>query len=412
VTSRIAGFSGSPLPVIAVIPGCFLIGAAVATHRLPLVGVAAAAVVAVYVVVALPPRHLTAVAIAVTLVSVTRFPLLMSIGDVEIRLAEAFLMLIGVACFLRGRRIPEYDVYWWALLFIGWGAARFYGPFPTGNIAFLKLAEPLIISLAISRVAPPTFDVWRVVRWVAVASVVTAPFFTANLLNRWSALVGEPNQHGLLSAILLVLALSLPPSRSRMLQIVIAAIGMLTSASITSTVAATAGVAATGLWTPRSERARRALSPAALITVIPVAFIVVSVLRPDILLTLSIHSGQAYAIIPVLSVINPIFGGGWTFSAAYVTTLGLKLGSIHNVYLQLVADLGMIGIGFFVGLLVAAFRVCTDTRTRAVLVMLAIWLNSAGAFPGSPWGVLAAVLLAARLEHVEQLRRAPTPLAA
>jgi hypothetical protein len=397
---------------MALVPGCLLIGAAIATHRLELVGMISAAAVLIYIVVALPPPHLTAVAIAVTFVDSSLTPTLLSFGDVNVGLGEVFLAVIGVAGLLRGRRIPEYDIYWWTLLFIGWGVFRFYGGFPSANIAFLKLAEPLIISLAIARIAPVNFDVWRVVRWVAVFTVITAPLFTPNLLIRWNAVVGQPNQYGLVSAVLLVLALSLPPSRSRTFQVVIALVGMLTAASITSSLAATAGVLAAGLWTPRSQQARRALSPAALITVIPVVFIVVSVLRPDLLLTLSIHSGQAFAIVPLLTVINPIFGGGWTFSSAYVTAQGFRLLSIHNVYLQLLADLGLIGIGFFVGLLVTTFRVCTDVRTRAVLVVLAIWQNSAGAFPGSPWGVLGAVLLAARLEHVRRLLSARTPLAA
>jgi O-antigen ligase len=243
----------------------------------------------------------------------------------------------------------------------------------------------------------PPADVWRAVRWCAIASIVTAPLFTEDVTRRWSALSGGPNELGLLAAALIVLSLAGTGGRWRVVQILIGCFGLAVTTSVSAGVAVIAGVLLVqpGVRT----RLRRALPGGSLLKVAFVASVLaILAARPDVLTTLAVHRDQAAATFGILDATNPILGGGWLHGAEVIATGSLNTAyssvfydTVHNLYLQLLTDTGLVGLGLFAAALYSVWR-RADRTNQALLAVCAIWLNTTAAYPSVVWGLLGLLI--------------------
>jgi hypothetical protein len=234
---------------------------------------------------------------------------------------------------------------------------------------------------------------WRAVRWWAVISICTAPVFVDDPTSgyRWTGLPGGPTDLGLIAAALIILAYAAPPeTRWRLTQIAIGFGGLAATFSVSGGFAAIVGVTLL--------RRDRLLFKLALVA----GVVVVLTRRPDLFTTLDVHAGQASTTVPILEDTNWFTGGGWLHGADYIATQPLDvefynsvvlLETVHNVYLQLLTDTGMIGLGLFLAALLWTWR-RSERTSRAVLAAIAVWLNTTGAYPSAAWGLMGLVVAA------------------
>jgi hypothetical protein len=72
----------------------------------------------------------------------------------------------------------------------------------------------------------------------------------------------------------------------------------------------------------------------------------------------------------------------------------------HNMYLDVFAFLGLIGLMMFIATIVWLMRQ-EDVLVRAMVVLIAVWFNTAGAYPNLGMGLLAMCLAVALGNRVE-----------
>lgn len=293
-------------------------------------------------------------------------------------------LAVGVAALLaatRGRRVLLRPAERW-LAFLAWALlVTRLGP---GTWPLLHTFAPVAGGYLVASLVGPAV-LWRAVRWWALISIATAPLLMEG--SRWSGLPGGPNELGLLCAALVVLAFA-QPSRWRYAQVAIGFVGLAGAASVSSGIAV-----AVGLLVLRPGRAPSMLK---FVLVGGAALIVAS--RPDLLLTIAVHGDQAKVAWGVLNETNWLTGGGWLHGSQFIASgpLDTRYGTVlydtvHNTYLQLLTDTGMIGLGLFLAALYGIWR-RSDHVGRAVLAVVAVWLNTTAAFPGPVWGLLGVVL--------------------
>lgn len=347
-----------------------------------------------------PKPVLCSVALVAMLAGV-QSPGILSAGGVEVRLTDVVLLAVIAVVYLRTAPMNRGSLFWMTVAMVAWGVVR---SFPEGlepTVAFLRLVLPLVGALAISRLIPPGFDAVRIIRWFAVASVLTLPLFGSVGGGRHRGLPGGPNELGLVAACLVILALALRKgTRWREGQIGLGLAGLALSGSIAAVLATVGGFIALGWWVPKNRLGRRITSVLALAVVAPLAFMTIQYLRPDYRQTLTVHTGQARGAAVIFESGNPLVGSGWggvqeidadspSLRPQQVDDLGA---GPHNVYLDWLVNLGIIGLAMLLRWIALLLR-ATTLDVKAVVVVAAIWANSSGAFPGPLWGILGVVTI-------------------
>jgi O-antigen ligase len=249
-----------------------------------------------------------------------------------------------------------------------------------------------------------------------------------------------PNTSGLLAAVLIITAVHGPVPRARWLRVVmvvLGAIGLIMSQSLGAIVAVAGALAIFGLSSVPSARVRRSalFTPTRVIVLLVVVTVFALTLRSENL-PVSDNFRQSTTIHRVilaeagveLFLQHPIFGVGWQRSPEAVQDKELndalrnRFGGdvnpeflpdqsptgVHNAYVQIATEAGLIGILGFLVFLVACIRgirallrkLLVDPRRHAcarcavaVLVVIAIWLNDNALYGAQPELVLAATML-------------------
>jgi hypothetical protein len=308
-------------------------------------------------------------------------------------LAVAAALVIATA---RGRlgTLGGYPRPW--LAFFAW-AVLVTGLTP-GLVPLLHTFAPVAGGYLVACLCGPA-HMWRAVRWWAVLAICTAPLLIEDIGNRWTGLPGGPNDLGLIAAALIVLAYAAEVgSRWRYAQLALGFIGLAGTLSISGGVSAIVGVL---LLRQRRPERTPSLSIFKLALIGGVAILIAS--RPDLLTTIDVHANQAGTTAPILEDTNWLTGGGWLHGAEYIATESLDvvfyhsavlLETVHNAYLQLLTDTGIIGLVLFLAaLLTTWYR--SGREGRAVVAAVAVWLNTSGAYPNAVWGLLGISLAAA-----------------
>jgi O-antigen ligase len=271
-----------------------------------------------------------------------------------------------------------------------------------------------------------------------VRGIVNA-LFTGSLGERLAGGNG-PNTSGLLAAVLIVLAVHAPVPRAAPARVALAVLGVLglvMSQSLGATVAVVGALALFGLRSVPTSRARSSalFTPTRVIVLLLVATAFAMTLRSENL-PVSDNFGRSTTIHRVilaqagveLFLEDPVFGVGWQRSPEAVQSKELnevlrnRFGGdvnpqflpdqsptgVHNAYIQIATEAGLIGLLGFVVFLVGCIRgvravlrrLAADARRHAcarcavaVLVVIAIWLNDNALFGAQPEIVLAATML-------------------
>ena len=249
-----------------------------------------------------------------------------------------------------------------------------------------------------------------------------------------------PNTSGLLAGLLIVAAVHAPVPRALGLRVamgVLGVIGLVMSQSLGATVAVAGTLAIFGLTSVPSSRARSnsLFTPTRVIVLVVVAAAFAVTLRSENLpvsdnfqRSTTIHRVILAEAGMELFFQHPVFGVGWQRSPEAVQgrelneSLRNRFGSdvnpeflpdqsptgVHNAYIQIATEAGLIGlVGFFVflfacirGIRALLRRLVADPRRHAcarcalaVLVLIAIWLNDNALYGAQPEVVLAATML-------------------
>ncbi len=323
-------------------------------------------------------------------------------------------------------------------------------------ISWVRLAQTLSIAFLASLFLKTPRDVKLVFAAVAIAIVVTVAIGSTGHLTgggtdelgnaeRAGAGVVGPNVLGLVSGMLLLMAFLGPFGRRILYRIplaVVGVIGLVTAESVGSLVGT--GVALTlGVVLMAPERRsvplmRAAMGVTALVVGLALAYTVTAVVRPaNVPTSDSFRSGSAFHRTVVGSAgievakRHPVIGVGWRRTSD-PQVLGdpeiasvlrerfpgakeeffpdVRRASVHNSYIQITAELGVIGLGLLAFVIFAFAR---DTRrlirrappgsdARRVLwflawgvVLILVWLNDNPLYGGQPETVLLATLAAA-----------------
>jgi hypothetical protein len=334
--------------------------------------------------------------VTVLLVAPTRLVVLASIGDAQIRVGDVAIALLALAFLVRGRA-SGYRVPTAMLVFVGWCLLR--GSSVAGVVTIAKMAEYLIGPFLLLRFSVSRETIWRYVAAYCVVATVTAPLFSI-IGKRSQGLPGGPNELGLMGGCLIVLALSAGIARSRAttsLLLIIGATALLMSGSVSSILATGLGIAM--IASSHSSRAtvRRFVSAPVLMVAALALPLAVPAIRPDAAETLRAHRSQSSLFGESFRSVDPVIGGGWgQAERAPIDRPDVPLSGLHNTYLQLLVDVGLVGLVLFGLVVLSAFR--RSPPESALILLLGGWLVSVTATPGAPWGLLGLTIVSATLK--------------
>ncbi|MGW5851219.1 hypothetical protein ACWFQ8_25285 [Streptomyces sp. NPDC055254] len=345
-----------------------------------------------------PPWLILLMTAVVVVISPTAWPHLGVVGGADVYLGDALLVLFSLAGLLRIRDRSSRPVLGAVGAFVLYGLVRdVLGGHAESTMTFLRIIEPVMVCAAVGLLLPRGFDLWRTARWALLGVLATVPLFGDTRI-RWSGLPGGPNDVALVAAVLVVLGVATTNKPLRALFVLSGLWGLVGTRGITASLAALAGVAVLSLGRRQQARSgeRGLLHPLTLACAATVACLAIPKIRPDLDVTLYVHTTQAQSFWSAMASTNPLIGGGWSsvdseaLVSAYRHTYLLGL---HNVYLDMAVFLGGVGVGLFLLVLWRAW-LTSDRLTRAVLVVVAVWFNTTGAFPGVGWGILGLVVAA------------------
>lgn len=353
--------------------------------------------VVLFMVVA-PPWLIVLMTAAVVAISPTAWPRLGELGGADVYLGDVLLVLFSLTALLRARRHPGMPVLGAVGAFVLYGLVRgILGSDAESTVTFLRVMEPVMAGAAVGVFLPRGLGLWHTARWALLGVLATVPF-SGDTRIRWSGLPGGPNEVALVAAVLVVLGVAATSKPVRSLFVLGGLWGLVGSRGITALAAALAGVAVLSLgwsrWVRRGEKGP--VHPLTIACAAIAACLLVPRIRPDLDVTIYVHTAQAQSFWSSLASTNPLIGGGWSvqdseaLAGAYRLT---DLRGLHNVYLDTPVFLGVVGLGLFLLVLWRAWR-SGDLITRAVLVTVAVWFNTTGAFPGVGWGILGLVVAA------------------
>jgi O-antigen ligase len=356
-----------------------------------------------------------------------------------------------------------------ALLFFGYTALTFVhvasadpGALGTSLVSWLKFVQSASIAFLAASLIKTERDVRLVLGAIVLAGVVAVGVAVSdggNLLGGRSGGAVGPQPIGLLSGFILLTAAFgalTPKARYRIALAVVGVLGLLIAKSVASYVATGLALSIGAALMPPAapaQRATRAVLAVGLAAV--VIFGVVQVFRPEVTpgsedFRNSSASHRILVMTAGLEIFerNPVIGAGWRQSsnprligdrdvvtdvrrrfpaARAVHYPDISPTSVHNTYVQILADLGLVGFALFAALIaIIALRIrgllrrmgpAHDLRREVWvmamgLLLLLVWLNDKPLFGGQPESVFGALLvgtLAATARIVAQ--RDPVPRA-
>ena len=380
-------------PLVA---GAGVIGGWLATQPTGLLATWVAVVLVVLVIFTGSPRLVVWLAGIGVLVDQGQWPIVAGAAGVDIYVGD-LLALVAVAASLaqaRQRSFWRRGMLLLALL-LAWAVLRSDS---VGQVAFARILLPLGVMLAVARLLPEGYDLRRDLRWFALAVLISVPLVEGGPASRWTSIAGGANETALIGAIAIALGFTYVGAWRYLLWLVGAAL-IVGTAGITATIATVAVILYYAVASKRSTVRLGRGSLLLAIWIVLVAVFAVPLLRGDISTTLNAHLFQVDKLSAVLRSGDPVFGTGWTSINLAIFNNTDVIG-LHNVYLDVLAYLGAVGLLLLLALLVAIWR-RGDVVTRALLVVWIVWVNTTGAFPGTAWGVLAFVLASAAVLHVE-----------
>ena len=454
---RFVRWRSAPFILIAAAVGTF-VGLAVALNDARELTLLLIAIVGA--IVAPHRRWLAALAILLMFISPVLIPPLAEMNGITIRIIDVVaLLLVGhtlARVFLRveqpsltasARRI--FGVSSILLLYVGMTLImpmmRMPDHFPLAAISYARLVSSFALGIVIYLLLHHSEDfVWlrRIIIAAAFMNGLVAIFqwlrigseFLIHLSLRVDGLLG-PDGLGLVGATLLVLSLSVRQDtatrRQRWAEKVGVSVGllMLLLAKSASAIAAAGGGVALFIFLTRSPRLTRKRLITSILALAGGLAAILALRWPDIVGLLKLSGGSfAHRLVVgyaawLVFLQHPLFGVGWQTSWApdvianpeVSFQVRLHLGglpavllpeenptSVHNFYLQLLAELGVVGGALFAILVIIMIGECrkllrsNSPVVRAVtihwtviLVMLAIWLNTNPLFGGQ----MAAYLL-------------------
>jgi O-antigen ligase len=384
----------------------------------------------------------------------------LAFGSVDLRVTDVFFVALVIWVIFARRRDPDArgaDVGQRQLLL--WFGALAISLYPVIILSGAgELTEPL---LAVLRLLETLSLVWivpyvaRNVRDLRVIFGVLAAILTyevgrsiisqglAGSLNEQLEGANSKNTMGLLAAILVILALAAPllPRSGRAVMLVVGLAGVVLARSIGSIAALALVVAFFGVTSQASKsrdarRARRLLTLPRLLVLVAIGLVLTSVLRPD---NVASSSGQFNRSTTVhrqvlataglqLFVENPIVGVGWARAPEEIGSVRIdevlrkQFGdsvnpeffprknptNVHNAYVEVLAETGIVGVILFLMFVITAFRrirgILNDPSlsadamayarcAAAIVLAIAVWFNDNAVFGNQPETVLLAVML-------------------
>lgn len=413
------------------------------------------AIGALAVIMAGPVPCLIAIA-ALTLTGIR--PVIAGLGGAEATVVDIFyvglvgwwlLAVIGRAQGTRADRRPRIAFgQWAALAFFAYVNLTFVylantnpGALEDSIASWLRLVVTVSIAFFAASVIQTKRDVRMVLGAIAIVGVGIVIFGAAiaDLGGRTGGTLG-PNGLGLLSGLLLLMAAFgavTTKTRYRIGLVVAGLVGLLLAKSVASFVA-TGLVLGLGASLARrassAQRTTRAAFAVGLAGV--VVFGAVQTLRPEVIPGSEGFRGSSAQQRIILGAAgleiferNPVIGAGWRQSSSPAVVGDREIAnevrrrfpdarpvfypdvtptSVHNTYVQVLADLGLVGLALFAALLVAigssAWRLLQSLSrddelwreawmTSLGLLLLAVWVNDNALFGGDPPMVLAALLV-------------------
>lgn len=400
---RLARFTRGDAFVGGIAVGGAAVAGWLATHNPALVTSLIGVAVVGWVLFASPPRVLVWIAGAGVLVAPGVWPILVTVAGVDVLLGDVLIALAVLAALVRHR---QRRVWWLAaalvVMLACWAVLRSE---PSGDLAFARIVLPLLVMLAVTPALPEGFDLRRDLRWFPIATLVSVPLVGGLSLLRWSSIAGGSNETGLIGAAAILLGFTYRDGWRYLLW----AVGLMLlggSAAIAASLAAGAGIVYYAVAPKVASRNLGSGSPLLALWGLTLGVTIVPLLRVDVVDTIDAHLFQISKLGRVLEAGNPTLGLGWgnIDRAAFFNS---DVVGLHNVYLDVFAYLGVIGAVPFAGLLVAVW-IRGDVVARTLLIAWAVWVNTAGAFPGIAWGFLGFVIAAAQLSQ-RRIETSPLP---
>lgn len=345
------------------------------------------------------PGPIVLVMTAAAVIHPTAWPPLGALWGGTFHYGDATLLVVCATALLRCTSAPRAPVLKVLTAFLLFGVVRSATAYGLDNtLSFLRVMEPVIAGAVVSLSLPRDFDLWRWARWGLLGALATVPLF-GNTMDRWYGLPGGSNEVALVAAVLLVIGAAEPNKFARTLFVASGLVGLFGARGIGAAAGALAGLAVLALG--RSKRvqgvgAKHGINLLVFACAVTSAVMLIPVIRPDMHLTLQIHTLQAESFWGAFEATNPMVGSGWSQvdpTALTDTYRYTHLEGLHNVYLDIAVYLGIIGSGMFLMLLWHTWRP-RDLVTRAVLVATVVWFNTTGAFPCAGWGVLGMAVAA------------------
>jgi O-antigen ligase len=317
-------------------------------------------------------------------------------------------------------------------------------------VSWARVVETVLIGFLAAQFVRDRRDVTLILAAVAVAALVAVVWSLVQGVENSGGGLGDrnagvlnPNTLGLVSGLLFLLAVFPALSRSFLLRVplaVVACLGLVQARSVGSLlgtcVALALGLALT-FGTTRGVGSVRAVTVALMLVAgLAGAFVATALIRPDNLPTskdFSTGSGGHREVLAVagleVAARNPVIGVGWRRSqqseiiGARDIDIALRkrfkdtpnhffpsvvAASVHNAYVQVLADLGLVGFGLFafallsVGRDVRSLLARVEWRTREWhqlwylslgLVLILVWLNDNPIFGGQVETITLAMFL-------------------
>lgn len=414
-----------------------------------LIVVAGPAVVAVGAVLVAGPRVCLAALILTDVLGLYKNTL--DVGGLGVRILDLFWVALVVWTLVirhRGERpvvarigqaqlavlLAAFAVSLYPVAVLGWGDVA--DPF----VAWIRLAQTFSLVWLVPYALPRRRDLLFVLRCVEfgltieVVRALGDAALSGSLGERLQGGLG-PNTEGLVGALLIVAAVHSPVPHRRGLRagmLVLGALGLAASRSLGATAAVAAVLGIFGFrryGAPRSAN-RSYVLPLRLLLVLLAALAVASTLRPENLPSSSTFSTSSTAQRAVLAragfdmfANHPATGVGWgravsvigeesaartgVFAGVNAHVLpGATGASVHNAYIEVLAEAGLLGFLCLLVLVVVAIRRVRGALPAlrpdpegyalamslvALLVTILVWWNDNAVFGAQPESVLAAV---------------------
>jgi O-antigen ligase len=317
--------------------------------------------------------------------------------------------------------------------------------FSSATVSWLRLAATMALIWLTAASVRSRRDFEFVIRALVLTGIAAVLYAVVQSSGGRAAAFGGPNVLGLVSGVLVLAGLHSPALQPRMFRVVsvlAGIVGLVGARSIASIVATVIAIVVGGLGTWSAHRSRRRTDAALrgwgrLVVAVILGFMVVSALRPVDLpgsdefgfSSAAIRLSVGYAGVQIFEA-HPVFGVGWTQSSVdgvinapevveaverqfrdlrtYSETDGGGVTTVHNMYVQFLAEMGVIGFAGLVWAIVGLVRYVLQSLRRiaghpwweqnarflaAVMLLLLVWWNDSVLFGAQSESILFALVL-------------------